>query len=36
MDFSGDPVDRTLHLHCRGEGLIPGQGTKITCDMAQK
>ena len=28
-DFSGSPVVKTLHFHCRGMGSIPGQGTKI-------
>ena len=28
-DFSGDPVDKTLHSQCRGLVLILGQGTKI-------
>ena len=27
-DFSGSAVVRTLRFHCRGTGLIPGQGTK--------
>ena len=27
--FPGGPVVTTLHFHCRGHGLIPGQGTKI-------
>ena len=29
LDFSGHPVVKTLCFHCRGLGLIPGQGTKI-------
>ena len=28
-DFPGGPVVKTLRFHCRGTGLIPGQGTKI-------
>lgn len=28
-DFSGDPVDKTPHFHCRGHRLIPGWATKI-------
>ena len=25
----GDPVVKTLPFHCRGKGLLSGQGTKI-------
>ena len=25
---SGGPVVKSLHLHCRGKGSIPSQGTK--------
>ena len=28
-DFPGRPVVRTLCFHCRGVGLIPGQGIRI-------
>ena len=28
-DSPGSPVVKTLCFHCRGMGLIPGQGTKI-------
>ena len=28
-DFPGGPVVKTLHVHCRGTGLVPGQKTKI-------
>ena len=28
-DFPGGPVVKTLCLHCRGHGSIPGRGTKI-------
>ena len=27
--FPGCPVVKTLHFHCRGMSLTPGQGTKI-------
>ena len=27
-DFPGSPVVKILCFHCRGTGLIPGQGTK--------
>ena len=29
QDFSGSPVVKTLHSHFRGQGSIPGLGTKI-------
>ena len=33
-DFPGGPVVRTLHIHCRGMGVIPGWATKIpTCQV---
>ena len=28
-EFSGGPLIRSLHFHCHGLGLIPGQGSKI-------
>ena len=28
-DFPGGPVVKTPRFHCRGAGLIPGQGTGI-------
>ena len=28
-DFPSSPVVRTRCFHCRGLGLIPGQGTKV-------
>ena len=28
-DFPGGPVVKTLQFHCRSDGSIPGQGTKI-------
>ena len=31
-DFPGGPVVKTLHFHCRGQGSIPGWGTKIPHD----
>ena len=35
-DFPGDPVVKTLPYHCRGEGSIPGQGTKISHALPPK
>ena len=29
-DFPGSPVVKYAHFHCRGEGVIPGWGTKIS------
>ena len=31
MEFSGGPVVRTWHFHCKRHCLTPGQGTKISC-----
>ena len=31
----GDPVVKTLHSHCRGEGLIPSQGSRIPHALRQ-
>ena len=30
QDFTGNPVASTPHFQCRGAGLIPGWGTKIS------
>ena len=39
-EFPNSPEVRTWHFHCRGSGLIPGQGTKIPqalpCDQEKK
>ena len=29
-DFPGSAEVKTLCFHCRGAGLIPGQGTKVS------
>ena len=31
-----DPVDRTLHIHCRGQGSIPGLGTRSSHDTTKE
>ena len=28
-DFPGDPLDKTLSFHCKGQDSTPDQGTKI-------
>ena len=36
-ELPGGPVVRTQRFHCRGSGLIPGQGTKIpTSNVVQQ
>ena len=34
-DFSGSPVVKTLHFHCRGMGSIPGQETRSCMSQGQ-
>ena len=35
-DLPGSPVVKTLYFQCRGQGSIPGQGSKILHAMEPK
>ena len=34
--FPGGPVVKTLRFHCRGQGLMPGQGSSTCCEVWSK